>query len=213
MIEYIDRIRNDLMLNMLVVISSVLIMLLLILKVETSPPSVEIKNIAIVTMEWPGISDYDLDLWIKTPNGTYVGFDNKEGDGVVLQRDDTGLMVDKIVDGDGKITGYTELNLEILNIRHLVPGRYYVNVMVYSTKFGMAYDLNSGAQKVPVTVKSQLIQITPFAQYEGREFLLSKDCQEKTLLSFDVDNELNIVFNEEETNIRMGMPCTGSEGP
>ncbi len=75
----------------------------------------------IVEMHWPNDMIVDVDLWVRAPNATPVGFWNQGNDIFNLLRDDLGI------DGDA-----TNENYEISYSRGIRPGEYIVNVHMYS---------------------------------------------------------------------------------
>lgn len=74
----------------------------------------------IVEMHWPNNMPVDVDLWVKGPDSTPVGFWNQGNDFFNLLRDDLGI------EGDA-----TEENYEITYSRGIRPGEYIVNVHMY----------------------------------------------------------------------------------
>jgi hypothetical protein len=74
----------------------------------------------IVEMHWPSDMNVDIDLWVKGPKVTPVGFWNQGNDLFNLLRDDLG------VDGDA-----TNENYEITYSRGIRQGEYIVNVHAY----------------------------------------------------------------------------------
>ena len=75
----------------------------------------------IVEMHWPSDMNIDMDLWVKGPNTTPVGFWNQGNDVFNLLRDDLGT------EGDA-----TNENYEISYSRGIRPGEYVVNAHMYS---------------------------------------------------------------------------------
>jgi hypothetical protein len=74
----------------------------------------------IVEMHWPSDMRVDVDLWVKGPKATPVGFWNQGNDLFNLLRDDLGD------EGDA-----TNENYEISYSRGIRPGEYIVNVHMY----------------------------------------------------------------------------------
>ena len=71
-------------------------------------------------MHWPSNMYVDVDLWVRAPRSTPVGFWNQGNDIFNLLRDDLGL------EGDA-----TDENYEISYSRGIRPGEYVVNVHMY----------------------------------------------------------------------------------
>ncbi len=74
----------------------------------------------IVEMHWPSEMSVDVDLWVRAPKSTPVGFWNQGNDVFNLLRDDLGI------EGDA-----TNENYEISYSRGIRPGEYIVNVHMY----------------------------------------------------------------------------------
>jgi hypothetical protein len=74
----------------------------------------------IVEMHWPSEMYVDVDLWVRAPRSTPVGFWNQGNDIFNLLRDDLGM------EGDA-----TNENYEISYSRGIRPGEYIVNVHMY----------------------------------------------------------------------------------
>lgn len=204
-----NTLKVDLLFNVLLAITLMFLTILLILKTEDSKPAVEDKNRLIITTEWEGTSDYDIDMWIKDPAGRFVGYAHKNGEGIVLQRDDTGFFQDKVTDADGN-ESYVPLNREIINIRKLIPGRYTVNVIVYSNKFRSLSRPELGITYGPVTVVTDLIQADPFAKWSGKEVTLEHNCQQATVLAFDVSADDKVTVIEDAPQIQLALNCSGT---
>lgn len=77
----------------------------------------------IIEMHWPNDMRYDVDLWVRGPNSTPVGFWNQGNNVFNLLRDDLGI------EGDA-----TEQNYEVSYSRGIIPGEYVVNVHMYGVK-------------------------------------------------------------------------------
>lgn len=74
----------------------------------------------IVEMHWPSTMAVDVDLWVKAPGGTPVGFWNQGNRVLNLLRDDLGA------EGDA-----TDENYEVTYSRGIPAGEYVVNVHMY----------------------------------------------------------------------------------
>lgn len=203
--------KIDLLFNTLISVTVMFMVILLILKTEVSKPAVEDKNRLIVTTDWKGSSDFDIDLWIRDPAGRHVGYSKKKGEGIVLQRDDTGFYSDKILDSEGN-ESFVLLNREILNLRKLIPGRYTVNVIVYSTKGDQIKSIYPEMTNGPVEIVTELIQADPFEKWEGKSLTLSENCQEFTVLAFDVSPTDEVKIVDDAPQIDMHLPCIGNLG-
>ena len=158
------------------------IVVLSILKTEESPPSLIDRNQYVIKMEWPPGMSVDMDLWVLDPTGSIVGYSQKEGNGVHLQRDDLGDSNDTVTLTDGSVKR-SPLNEEVINIREFIPGRYFVNAHVYRNVHDEAPE-----------VKVQLTRVTPFVEYVGTPVVMSVLGTERTMMTFDLlhDGEVKL---------------------
>lgn len=153
----------------------------LIVKTEETKTKIDDKNEIVITLKWdPEYSD-DVDLWLKDPKGSMVGFMNKEIPGIALERDDMGTITDTITDQDGN-TRVIKLNQEVLNIRHLGPGIYTINAHMFSKR-----------TQGPVDVTLKLIKINPFKEFTEITKTLQERGSEVTMLTFEIDGSGNII--------------------
>ncbi len=129
----------------------------------------------IVEMHWPSDMYVDVDLWVRAPKSTPVGFWNQGNDIFNLLRDDLGI------EGDA-----TNENYEISYSRGIRPGEYIVNVHMYG--------LVPPGLVVPVTVV-----VSVRAKYDtARQILktivkLRQRNQEETAYRFRLTAEGNLV--------------------
>ncbi|MGI9386315.1 MAG: hypothetical protein ACR2OX_02690 [Methyloligellaceae bacterium] len=119
--ETTDTVFRDVILLTLVGFVAMVIMLLPhIQKREQEAEDQRAPGNVIVEMHWPSDMNIDMDLWVKGPNTTPVGFWNQGNDVFNLLRDDLGT------EGDA-----TNENYEISYSRGIPAGEYIVNAHVY----------------------------------------------------------------------------------
>lgn len=83
----------------------------------------------MIIMDWPGDLDYDVDIWIRDPEGRIVFYGNREAGFLNLERDDLGKWNDTvIVDGQPTVVS---VNQEIVAVRGIQPGEYVINVHLF----------------------------------------------------------------------------------
>jgi hypothetical protein len=130
----------------------------------------------IFELFWSDKIDADLDLWVKGPNDSAVGYANPSSQVFNLLRDDRGLTAD-----------HTPLNYEISFTRGIIPGEYQANVHLFK------HDLNK--QNIQATVIASLV--TPDRNYRKqilqKTVALNKEGNEKTVLRFNLDNNFKLV--------------------
>jgi len=195
----------DLLFNVLLGFVMLFIILMIIIKVESARPAVEDKNEFIITVNWNDGDNVDLDAWIKGPTGRVVGFMQREGDGLFLQRDDLGSFNDdvKLVDGQ---TVRVPLNQEIINIRKIIPGTYIVNVHYY--RHGSTA---TGDKLQQVQVK--LIRINPFREEATVNVELGVPGAETTVLVFDIFDGGQVIVLPTTPMQFATLPGRGGHGP
>jgi len=116
-----DTVFRDVILLTLVGFVAMVIMLLPhIQKKEEESEDHRAPGNVIVEIHWPNDMFVDVDLWVKAPKATPVGFWNLGNDIFNLLRDDLG--------GEGDAT---DENYEISYSRGIRPGEYIVNVHMY----------------------------------------------------------------------------------
>ena len=116
-----DTVFRDVILLTLVGFVAMVIMLLPhIQKKDEESEDHRAPGNVIVEMHWPSDMSVDVDLWVKAPKATPVGFWNQGNDIFNLLRDDLGI------EGDA-----TNENYEVSYSRGIRPGEYIVNVHMY----------------------------------------------------------------------------------
>jgi len=173
----------DLLFNLLVGFVSLFIIAYMLInpvaKTGIVDPNIEI----MITMSWDDKSPHDYDIWVDGPQNTIVGFTNKESGYMTLERDDLGTESDRFYDETRGVWVNIERNLEVVAIRGLVPGVYYVNVHFFALK-----------QMKPGNVVT--VEVTDMRPYQivakrDKEILANKS--EHTMVSFRVTNNGKIV--------------------
>lgn len=157
-------------------------------------PRVEI----MVTAEWDDESTADMDLWSLGPNKHPVGFSNKDGRFIILDRDDLGTNNDTVV-----VNGETiviKRNIETVSITQLVPGEYFFSIHHF-----MSYLSSPDDKKGPVAVTVTVIELNPFSiVFTGTVVVPYK--QEVSVVSFMVNEEglIEDVRTDVNVTIRQG---------
>ena len=112
--------RDVIMLILIGFVAMVIMLLPHIKKEEDETADHKAPGNVIVEMHWPSEMYVDVDLWVRAPRSTPVGFWNQGNDIFNLLRDDLGM------EGDA-----TNENYEISYSRGIRPGEYIVNVHMY----------------------------------------------------------------------------------
>ena len=172
-----DTIFRDITLLALSGFISIVILLLPWLNFQTK--DIEIKEpvgSVIFELFWSEKIDADLDLWVRGPHDTAVGYAQPSGQVFNLLRDDRGLTAD-----------HTPLNYEISFTRGILTGEYQANVHLFKH--------NKSKTPIEATIIASLV--TPDRGYRkeilGRKVVLNVEGKEKTVLRFKLDNNFKIV--------------------
>lgn len=139
----------------------------------------EIKQPGNISVEllWPSESKMDIDLWVKAPGETQIGYSNKDGPTFNLVRDDVGVTNDPV-----------QINYENAFSRGAPAGEYIVNVHLY----------NANVEPLPITVRVT-VRIRRPDDPDGNETVLVKDVslsyhkEEVTVFRFTLDDKAHIV--------------------
>lgn len=146
----------------------------------------------MITMQWDDKSSADMDLWVRGPDGTVVGYQHKDGSYIYLDRDDLGLSNDT-VEIDGKPVEIFR-NIETVSITKGFKGEYIVNVNFFPTPS----KIDNKVEEVQI----DLYQMNPYKLVISKKILLSY-AEEKTAFSFIVDENSNISDISEELQIKI----------
>ena len=172
-----DTIFRDVTLLALSGFISIVILLLPWLNFQTK--DIEIKEpvgSVIFELFWSEKIDADLDLWVRGPHDSAVGYAQPSGQVFNLLRDDRGLTAD-----------HTPLNYEISFTRGILTGEYQANVHLFK----------HSKSKTPIEATIIASLVTPDRGYRkeilGRKVLLNVEGKEKTVLRFKLDNNFKIV--------------------
>lgn len=106
------------------------ILFVMINPAEKKTDGVKPKIEYLVTMSWPKELDYDVDIWIRDPDGNILYYDKKEVGFLNLERDDLGSKNNTVQLGDRTIT--VVINEELVSMRGFKPGEYVINAHLYS---------------------------------------------------------------------------------
>jgi hypothetical protein len=155
------------------------------------PEGVKMDVVFMITMTWPDQAFDDVDMHLLLPDGTAVGYNNKDHGYAVLDRDDLGAVSDAIPQPDGS-TKIIEQNKEFISIRAVVPGRYVVNARV----FAIHNDYKELVPKVklPYEASFTLTSLNPSIRDEvTRKVQLTEQGKEVTAFAFTVTPDGKIV--------------------
>lgn len=155
----------------------------------------------MLAMSWPGDLDYDVDIWIKDPEGNILYYGNREVGFLNLERDDLGSRNNTITVEGKRVTVMN--NEEIVAIRGFMPGEYIVNVHLYTARNSAKYE----APVDPFPVSLRIERLNPTVKRVGSfSTILSHVGQEAHLLRFTLksDGSMVNINNELPTLVRPG---------
>jgi hypothetical protein len=172
---------NDILFNSLLGFVTLFILVLLLInpitKTEEAPAHAEIMLI----LEWDGAVTDDIDIWVKGPDMEFpLSFQQKTSGFMHLDRDDLGTTSDTImISGNAHII---KINREVVNMRGIMPGDYFVNVHVYSKP-------NASP---PTLFTVSLVDINPYKEIYHVQHYAQRTRQVFKIPAFTVDEEGNI---------------------
>lgn len=182
---------NDMLFNVLLGFVVLFVIAFLLINPITKKQDIPAKAEHMIVIEWDDNSSVDVDMWLQHDNDPPVGFSNKAGMGMNLERDDLGTNNDRITI-DGK-TEIIRINREVINVRGIVKGLYYPAVHAYSW---------SPSQKEPLVVKVTVIDINPtYREVYSYEVTLTGRGHVQRAPGFEIDEEgvVPSVFNHTRT--------------
>lgn len=161
-----------------------------------------IKPNALYTIEvmWPDDIDYDIDTFVRLPDGIVVYYNAQQSGLLNLERDDTGIINDRIVVNGRMIVN--PLNQEIVMVRGVVPGDYALTVMTYRFSSVMGEErsdtrLVQSQFPEPIKVKVVVKKLNPKVTIlYTKTVTLTHNAQESFITRFTMDELGNITFDE-----------------
>lgn len=139
----------DLLFNILLGFVFLFVIAFILINPIAKRADIEMPAAYMIILTWPGDSENDMDLWVMDPNGNRVGFTQRESGFMNLDRDDLGTTTDLAkIDGENVIV---KLNREVVSLRGIVPGTYYVTGHLYTKR-----------EDAPIQVTVEVIKVTPY---------------------------------------------------
>ena len=142
---------TDLLFNILLGFVFLFFLTILFINPITKLGNVNLKAEYIITIEWKESLPDDVDIWVKDPNGEIVSYLKKDAGWLHLDRDDRGVINDKVsINGEE----YTyPINREVVTLRGIIPGEYIVNPYMYDNKSNNPVDVKLIIEKVNPSLK------------------------------------------------------------
>lgn len=219
----------NLFLNVVKITAALMLVAMLQINIiQKKTENFELKAEAAVQMQWPDNNPCDVDLYVKSPTGAVVYFDNAH-DGVMnLEKDDIGTNGDFVILKDGTKIGNPE-NVEFWILRQTIPGRYTVNVHLFAcpaSEVGdgtqahinlgssMSYHSRPREEKLtkPLKVKVKLTKFNPTLEevVPFVEVAFSRTHQELLAFHFDISYDENgkAVYKLNDSKVLLKMAST-----
>jgi|TARA_B110000438_G_scaffold297731_1_gene344615 hypothetical protein len=168
---------NDVLFNVLLGFVVLFVLALLLINPITKKSDIPAKAEILIILEWDDMASDDIDMWVQGPSGAPISFQNKTNGVMHLDRDDLGRTSDfMVVDGERiQIT----LNREVVSMRGIAPGDYYINIHVYNKKG------NSEPTKYTIT----LLDVNPYKEVYVMQGELTARGEIVRLPGFTLDKE------------------------
>ena len=186
---------TDLLFNILLAFTFLFFITILFINPITKFGNINMKAEYIITVDWKDSLPDDIDLWVKDPNGEIVSYLKKDAGWLHLDRDDQGIINDKVII-DGKEVTYP-INREVVTLRGIIPGTYTVNLYMYDNK-----------SMEPVNAKITIEKVNPTLKlvFFDNVVMKSKDV-ELTILKFRLDSSGNFtsILSDNETLTPYGL--------
>ena len=151
-------------------------------------------------MEWHKESKHDIDTWIRDPLGEILSFRHKDVGFMHLDRDDLGVVNDKVLLPSGEQI-VIAINKETAALRGTLEGWYVVNIHAYRKRklFNETTEVFYN-DKLKVNVK--LIRVNPYKVIVMHDLILEHQGQEITAFQFKLDKDCKVIaVKDEEVSI------------
>ena len=142
---------TDLLFNILLGFVFLFFLTILFINPITKLGNVNLKAEYIITVDWKDNLPDDIDLWVRDPNGEIVSYLKKDAGWLHLDRDDQGIINDKIIINDKEVI--YPINREVVTLRGIIPGEYTVNLYLYEHESGKPIDVKLIIEKVNPSLK------------------------------------------------------------
>jgi len=159
----------------------------------------------LITLSWPKDLDYDVDIWIKDPDGQIIYYDKKEVGFLNLERDDLGTKNNTVQVGQKIVTVVT--NEELVSIRGFKPGEYVINAHLYSAE---SSPVPRPVSPFRVNIIIQRMNPSVSISYEGSAEIVGVR-QEVHLVRFNLnsDGDASGFSNDLPVYLRQKIPSDG----
>ena len=172
----------DMLFNLLIGFTSLFIIAFLLINPIADNGKIDPVTEFMITATWNDESPIDMDMWVRGPgiNGAdrnVIGYMNKDGRYMVLDRDDLGASNDSFLLNGEVVT--VRRNIETVTINAIIPGEYVVNIHFFGPNNKQFYDR---IEEIELT----LYDMHPYnIKFSGKKKVSFRE--EVTVISFVVD--------------------------
>ncbi|MEC9206104.1 MAG: hypothetical protein VYE31_02810 [Pseudomonadota bacterium] len=142
---------TDLLFNILLGFTFLFFITILFINPISKLGNVNLKAEYIISVDWKDNLPDDVDLWVEDPNGETVSYLKKDAGWLHLDRDDQGIINDKVMINNREVI--YPLNREVVTLRGIIPGEYIVNLYLYEHKSNLPVDVKIKIERVNPTLK------------------------------------------------------------
>ena len=180
---------TDLLFNVLLGFTFLFFITILFINPISKLGNVNLKAEYIISVDWKDNLPDDVDLWVEDPNGEIVSYLKKDAGWLHLDRDDQGIVNDKVLINDKEVI--YPLNRGVVTLRGIIPGEYIVNLYLYENK-----------SSLPVNVKVKIERVNPTLKlvFFDNRVLSAKDT-EITVARFFLDELGNFISRPSQKKI------------
>jgi hypothetical protein len=171
---------TDLLFNALLGFAMMFIIAFMLIEEPVEAGDIDVKAEMLITATWPDGHPDDVDMLVEGPRGEVVWYHNRDGDLMHLDRDDRGLLADRVI-LDGKEV-LNPINQEVVTVRGMQAGEYVVNLMHYQSHY---------ADALPVVVKVEKLNPVVTLVFYGTRYLQGTG-NEQTAVRFTLDAQGNV---------------------
>ena len=186
---------TDLLFNVLLGFTFLFFITILFINPISKLGNVNLKAEYIISVDWKDNLPDDVDLWVEDPNGEIVSYLKKDAGWLHLDRDDQGIINDKVLINNKEVI--YPLNREVVTLRGIIPGEYIVNLYLYENKSSLPVDVKVKIERINPTLKLVFFdnRVLPAKDTEitvARFFLdelgnfISRPSQKKILTPYDL---------------------------
>ena len=132
----------------------------------------------LITVDWRG--RYDVDTWMRLPDGSRISYQNKESGIAFLERDDLGISCEQAT---------AQTCEEVTVLRGIVPGEYVMALHLYSAHGSLTPEVTT-----PVMPEIRIEKLNPNVRVVWQNTVsLDTIRQEKRLVRFRVTETGEVV--------------------